>query len=180
MIRENALRNLECEPAPSQAGERIDRVCPIRIHQPGGLRRLRWHGVVVNDANENAGLKRLSNTGAISGSAVNGEDKLNAIFKRGSNRALRDAVTIAVTLRDVALRDSPDCTKGSYHDRRPGQPIRIEITNNKNRLPLFARCAKTRDEPSRIREKMWIVQGAVVPIQELACTNGISEATTIE
>ena len=56
MIGQDPLRDFEGKPAPRQMWERIDGIRSIRIHQPGGLRRLWWDSVVVDDANENPRL----------------------------------------------------------------------------------------------------------------------------
>ena len=74
MIGQDPLRDLEGESTPRQMWERIDRIGSIWIHQPGGLRRLRWHGVVIDDANKNPSFKCFGDTCPISSSAVDCED----------------------------------------------------------------------------------------------------------
>ena len=137
MISQDPLRDFEGKPASRQMWERVDRVRPIRIHQPGGLRRLWWYSVVVDDANKNPCLECLSDTGAVSGTAVDCEDQFNAIFECSGDCPLRDAVTIAVALRDVALGNCADSAKCSNHDRRSSEPVGIKVANHKDGLPLF-------------------------------------------
>ena len=138
MIGQDPLRDLEGESTPRQVWERIDGIRSIRIHQPGRLCRLRRHGVVIDDANENPRLQRLGHACTICSSAVHCEDKLNAIFKCGGDRPLGDAVTITVALRDVPLSDRTDRAERSDHDRRSGKSVRIKIADHEDRLPLVA------------------------------------------
>ena len=160
--------------------EGIIGVGSIGIHEPGGLCRFGRHSVMVDDADQNAGLERFGNACDIGSATVNGEDQFYSIFQCGGDRPLGDAVAISITLRDVAFGDRPNGAQRSDHDRCACQTIGVEVTNHKDGLPLCAGSPKPRNKAGRIWEEMWIVQGAIVAIKELPRARRIGQATSMQ
>ena len=87
---------------------------------------------------------------------------------------------ISVTLRDVAFGDRTNGTERTDHDCCACQTIGVKVSDYKDRLPLCARSPKPRNEARRIREEMWIVQGAIVAIKELPRAHRVGQATTMQ
>jgi hypothetical protein len=108
MVGKDPLRNLEGESTPCKIWERIGCVWPVRVHQPCSLCGVTRHRVVVNDPDQDSSVKSLRDALAICSATIHCQNQLNAILLRREERPLWDAVTVAVSIWDVALRDRTD------------------------------------------------------------------------
>ena len=112
---------------------------------------------MINDPNKNARLKRLCDALAISGTAVNGEQQLYAIFHRGGECPLWYAMPIRIAVRNVAFGNRPNRAKRANHNCSPSEAICVKVANNEHWFALSASCAKSSDQPSSIRKERRLV-----------------------
>jgi hypothetical protein len=133
--------------------------------------------VVVNDPNKDPHLKCLRDALSIRSAAVNGKQELNAVFYRGVERPLRDAVPICIAIRNEPFSNGADRTKRLNNDRCASESVRIKVADNKDRFTIRPSSTETRNETRRIREELGVVECPVAWVKESANRIWIVEVT---
>jgi len=166
VVLQESLRNLERKTTPREVWERIRRAAAVWIDEPIGGGRLWRNCMVVNDADGDPLVTRRAHLRNITRTAVNSEEKLDAVLERGDDGSLRDSMSVRCALRDITFGDRTYLAKGADDNRRTSQTICVKVTNNEDGLPRFARCFKARDQSRSIGEEARVMQRSVAGVKE--------------
>ena len=158
LVGEDELRDLERDATPRQAAVRVGRIGTVRVDDREGRRQDRRDAMVVGDDDVDAAGVALGHLGDAGRAAVDGDDQRRPEGDRGVECRHRQPVALVEPARHVRLHRDAEAAQGEGHDRQPGQPVRIEVTEDEDPLPAIACRAHPQQHARRIREGRRVVQ----------------------
>ena len=158
LVGEDELRDLERDATARQAAVRVGRIGTVRVDDREGRREDRRDAMVVGDDDVDAAGVALGHLGDAGRAAVDGDDQRRPEGDRGVECRHRQPVALVEPARHVRLHRDAEAAQGEGHDRQPGQPVRVEVTEDEDPLPAIACRAHPQQHDRRIREGRRVVQ----------------------